>query len=142
VKIELFKGGVLNRTIVSSRSIGAGKRFISVGDPIQPDRRSDYRVKVTSTTNSAYTDTSNADFTITGPPPPSITVAAPNGGENWAAGTTQTINWTYAGNPGNYVRIELFKGGVLNRTIVGSRSIGVGEAVHIVGDPIHPGRRE
>ena len=42
--------------------------------------------------------------------PASITVTTPNGGENWAAGTTQTISWTYVGSPGTYVKIELFKG--------------------------------
>ena len=41
--------------------------------------------------------------------PPSITVSVPNGGEPWAAGTTQTIRWTYTGSPGTYVRIELYK---------------------------------
>ena len=127
VKIELFKGGVLNRTITSSRSIGTGGSG-SYSWPIPSTQAggSDYQVKVTSTTNSAYTDTSNANFTITGPPPPSITVTTPNGGENWAAGTTQTISWTYTGSPGTYVKIELFKGGVLNRTIISSRSIGTG----------------
>ena len=53
-------------------------------------------------------------------------MTTPNGGENWAAGTTQTISWAYAGSPGSYVEIELFKGGVLNRTIVSSRSVGSG----------------
>ena len=46
-----------------------------------------------------------------------IAVSAPNGGEVWAPGSTQTIRWIYAGNPGTYVKIELLKGGVLNRTI-------------------------
>jgi len=125
VKIELLKGGKLNLTIYNSRSIGtAGSGSYSW--PIRSTLAggSDYQVRVTSTTNSAYTDTSNANFTITGPPPPSITVTSPNGGENWAAGTTQTIQWTYSGNPGSYVKIELLKGGVLNRTIVSSVSKG------------------
>jgi hypothetical protein len=115
----------LNRTIISSRSIGSGGNgSYPWAIPSTQAGGSDYQVKVTSTSNSAYTDTSNPYFTITGPPPPSITVTSPNGGENWAAGTTQTISWTYAGSPGSYVKIELFKGGILNRTIISSVSIG------------------
>jgi precorrin isomerase len=125
VKIELLKGGVLNRTISSSRSIGtAGSGSYSWPIPSALAGGSDYQVRVTSTTNSVYTDASDGNFTITGPTPPSITVTSPNGGENWAAGSTQTIQWAYTGNPGSYVKIELLKGGVLNRTISSSRSIG------------------
>jgi Leucine-rich repeat (LRR) protein len=40
-------------------------------------------------------DTSDAVFTIR---PPSITVIAPNGSENWQVNTIQTINWTFEGN--------------------------------------------
>jgi len=87
---------------------------------------SDYTVKVTSTTNGVYTDTSNGNFTIVGPPPPTITVTSPNGGETWSAGSLYQIKWTYTGNPGAYVKIELLKGGVLNRTISTMASIGSG----------------
>ena len=59
-------------------------------------------------------------------PAPSITVTTPDGGETWPPGTTQTIRWTYSGSVGSYVRIELFKNGVLNRTISKSTSIGSG----------------
>ena len=115
VRIELLKGGVLNRTINSSRWIGGG----GIGSynwtvPTGQTLGSDYTIRVTSTTNAAYTDTSNNNFTIAGP---TITVALPNGGETWTRGTTNTIRWTYTGNPGNYLRIELWKAGTLNRTI-------------------------
>ena len=53
-------------------------------------------------------------------------MTVPNGGETWAAGTSQTILWTYTGNPGAAVRIELLKGGVLNLTIASSAVIGTG----------------
>jgi len=45
----------------------------------------------------------------------SITVNAPNGGENWQSGIDQTITWT--DNISENVKIELYKGGVLNSTI-------------------------
>ena len=47
------------------------------------------------------------DFTFAG-----ITVTSPNGGRSWKAGTTRTISWTYKGIPGDFVKIELLKGGL------------------------------
>ena len=34
-----------------------------------------------------------------------LTVTAPNGGETWHLGTTQTIRWSYAGDIGPTVKI-------------------------------------
>ncbi len=124
VKIELLKNGVLNRTItsyVSKGSNGIGSYNWTI--PSTQTLGTDFKVKITSTSNSNYTDTSGNNFTIN---PPSITVTSPNGGEVLSAGAVKTITWTYAGNPGAYVKIELYKGGVLNRTIISSISIGSG----------------
>jgi transcriptional regulator CtsR len=78
VKIELFKGGVLSRTISLSRPIGTGgSGSYSWAIPSTQVSGTDYRVKITSTTNAAYTDTSNAAFTIIGPPPPAPTLKSP-----------------------------------------------------------------
>jgi len=60
-----------------------------------------------------------ASFTIN-----SITVAVPNGGESWVRGKTYTISWTYTGNPGSSVKIELYKGGAYKSTIIASTPIG------------------
>lgn len=48
---------------------------------------------------------------------PYITVVTPNGGENWTRETTKTIKWSYTGDVGPYIKIELLKGGILNRVI-------------------------
>jgi hypothetical protein len=66
---------------------------------------------------------SDSDFTIAAP---TITVVSPNGGETWPVGSIQTIRWSYTGNPGSYLKIELLKGGAVNRTIVSSASKGRG----------------
>lgn len=50
----------------------------------------------------------------------SITVITPNGGENWAKGTTKTIKWSYIGNPGSKVKIELLRNGAFNKLISSS----------------------
>jgi len=124
VKVELLKGGVVNRTITSfapKGSGGTGSRNWTI--PANQTPGTDYRIRITSATNGAYTDTSDSDFTIAAP---TITVVSPNDGETLTAGTTQTIRWIYTGNPGSHVKIELLKGGVVNRIIRAFASKGSG----------------
>ncbi len=59
-------------------------------------------VKVSDAAGTVF-DTSNATFTIT--PPRTLTLTAPNGGQSWSEGTTQSITWTYTG-PIAYVAIS------------------------------------
>ena len=129
VKIELYKAGQFSRTISSYASIGSnGAGAYNWAVPSTQSSGGDYTVRITSTANSAYTDTSNEFFTINGPPPPSIAVTTPNGGETWSKSTRQTIRWTYTGNAGPYVKIELLKGGTVNRTITAYARTGNGGA--------------
>lgn len=53
-----------------------------------------------------------------------IKVASPNGAEKWIRGSTYTISWSYACNVSGTVRIELLKGGALNRTITTNAPLG------------------
>jgi len=62
----------------------------------------------------------------TAPTGPSITVTSPDGGERWKAGSTQTVSWTYTGDPGSQVKIELLKGGALDSVITAGTSTGSG----------------
>lgn len=59
-------------------------------------------VRVTSVFDTSVKGISSAPFTIT---PPYVKLTAPNGGEVWETGTSQTISWTYQG-VGN-IKIEL-----------------------------------
>lgn len=48
---------------------------------------------------------------------PYISVISPNGGEIWDKGTTHNINWKKEENVGPYVKIQLYKGGILSNNI-------------------------
>ena len=124
VKIELLKGGVVNRVIKFLAPKGTGGNgSCNWTIPANQTPGTDYRIRVTSTTYGGCTYTSDSDFTIA---TPTITVASPNSGETWSARSIQTIRWTYTGNPGSYVKIELLKGGFVNRTIASFASKGSG----------------
>jgi hypothetical protein len=112
VKIDLLKGGVLTKTLTSFAKASA--RSYSWKIPAIQTPGADYAIRITSKTDPALTDTSDTTFTVLGP---SVTLTSPDGGENWGPGTTQTIRWTYAGSPGTSLKIELLKGGILNRVI-------------------------
>lgn len=129
VKIELLKGGVLSNLIVAKTPVG--KRIVGFNEgtgsylweiPVNQVPGTDYQIRVTSTTRSSSTDTSDGKFSIVAPPPPppppTVTVTSPNGGESWQAGSTQTVRWSYTGDPGPNLNIDLLKGGVFNYQIV------------------------
>lgn len=51
-------------------------------------------------------------------------VLSPDGGEKWQVNTSYTIRWTYSGDLGPTVKIELLKGAMLDRLIVLRTPIG------------------
>jgi hypothetical protein len=112
VKIELWKDGFLYRVITSSTP-NDGSYIWSI--PYSVAIGNNYKVRIYSTTNPAYRDVSNNYYTIGG-----IYVKSPNGGEIWSRGTSHTISWTYYGNPGPNVKIELWKGSSLYKVITSS----------------------
>jgi len=125
VRIDLYKTGALQSTIASSVSVGSGgSGSYSWKIPSTQLPGSDYQIKVTSTTNAVYSDTSDNNFAITAPVTPSITVTAPNNGGTWKVNTTLQISWNYTGSPGTYVKIELMKGTSVVKTISSRASIG------------------
>jgi sarcosine oxidase gamma subunit len=79
--------------IVASTAASALSYAWTVPDAISTTAR----VKITDTTDSAVTDTSNADFKIRG----ALLVTAPNGGETWIVGAAQNITWTRTGSIAN-----------------------------------------
>lgn len=123
VKIELCKvsSGLIN-TIVNNRAIGIRSYNWSIPWDLVP--ADDYYIRISSILSPAIFDISDANFSVV---KPTITVVSPDGGEQWGAGTTHTINWTSTGTTGT-VKIELYKNGVFNRIISSNRAIGTGSS--------------
>jgi hypothetical protein len=89
VKLELFRYATLEGTITNSTPINSGTYSFLLPSTVTP--ATTYKIKITSNSNPATYDWSDAFFTITAPP--SITVTDPNGGENWNIGGTYPITW-------------------------------------------------
>jgi hypothetical protein len=114
VKVELLKAGVLNR-VISTSTANDGSQIWLI--PTTQTSGSDYTMRVTSTSYTSISDSSDAYFTIGSGATSAITVTSPDGGESWIPGAVYTITWTSTGSTGSYVKIELLKGGVLNKVI-------------------------
>ncbi len=122
VRLELYKGTKLDRTIVSSIGMGTGgSGTYKWTIPKIQTPGNDYKIRVTCTTNSTHTSESPAPFTIVAP---SLTLDAPNGGELFGAGDVVQISWSYVGDPGSRLRIELLKAGVRERVLASSWYVG------------------
>jgi len=113
VKIDLYKGGTLNQTIVSSTANDGSYTWTEVDTSLADG--TDYKVMVSSTDDSTVYGESD-EFRIV---EKSITVTEPTSSTVWARGFPADIAWTSTGTIGD-VKIDLYKGGTLNQTIVSS----------------------
>ena len=109
VRLELYKAGILNRTISVSTSNDGSKSWKI---PSTQALGNDYKIKITNLSNMTDYDFSDANFAISGP---SITVVIPNGGESWERRHTYTIKWNHIGSTGSHVKIELYRGDTLSQ---------------------------
>ena len=82
------------KTIVTGTNDVGGYSWSVPNDP-----STDAYVRITAHDSGSQTDQAknNASFNIVMPPPPSITITAPNGGENWTAGKSYDITWDSKG---------------------------------------------
>ncbi len=101
VHIQLLKGGAIYSTITNSTPIGSGQYNWNIG---RYAAGSTYTIKITSTTNSLYTDTSDAAFTISGAgcvysiSPTSIFFPVAGGTGNVNVTASAGCAWTAASN--------------------------------------------
>ncbi len=93
--------------------------------------------RISSISNPEVVDISNAFFTIL---QPSISVSAPNGGEDWAIGSSQNITWQSQNQEGD-VNIEASHDGGLTWSPVVANTQNDGEyAWTVTGPPTTQGR--
>ncbi len=112
VKIENFYSGVYDGTVTASTP-NDGSYTVMV--PADAQIRDDYRLRVTSLMTPADSDWSNNDFAVVANP----RVLNPSmWGMPWKRGSINTITW--ADFAGAKVRIRLYKGRSLSRTISAS----------------------
>jgi len=121
VNIEVLKGTSVLKVLpdIPIGSDGSGSYSMTI--PLSTPVGSEYQVRVTSAGNPVYSDASDDPFTISSP---TITVAAPNGGDTYLQGSTQTIQWDYTGDPGPTVKIEALRGDAVLATIASSYPLG------------------
>ncbi len=109
VRLLLWQGNVKLGDIARNIPIANGSFTWTVGNHSNGTAPvgSNYTVRI-RTEDGLFDDSNNGPFNIINP---SITLTAPNGGENWRLGNLQNIAWTSLGLSGN-VRLLLWKGAV------------------------------
>lgn len=111
VKIDLYKNGVFNTTIISSTpSTGSYNWTV----PYTVNTASDYRIRISGTSSSGIYDESDSDFEI----PRVFSMISPNGDEKWFKGIEKNILWK--DNIGENVKIHLYKNDVFYYEIAAS----------------------
>jgi len=89
VKLELSTNAGSTWTTLNASTANDGSESFTVPNTVTTQGR----VRVSSATNAAINDTSDGNFSIVAPPM-SITITAPNGGENWTVGNSHAITWS------------------------------------------------
>jgi len=116
VRIELYKGGVLERVIVASTPNDGSFDWTIPTDLVDG---TDYQIRISDASNPATYDDSDSFEISTSVVIDSITVTNPSSTTIWEIGSTHSITWTSTGTITD-VKIELYKGGVFEMDIVAS----------------------
>ena len=114
VTIEVLKGPAILKTLTGIPAGSGGYGSYSVRIPYTTPLGSDYRIRVSDPGYPGCTDTSDENFTIASP---TITVLTPSNGDNYARGSPLSMTWTYTGNPGPTVTIDVLKGTGILKTL-------------------------
>ena len=99
VKIEFSTNGGSTWQVIKDSEDDDGACYWQISNSVPPS--TNCLVKITHLMNGAW-DVSDAPFTLS---KPTLAINIPNGGENWPAGETHNITWSYSGNIQN-VKIE------------------------------------
>ncbi len=113
VKIRLYVNGVIVYNVVDSTPNDGSFPF-TVPDTLSPNT---YVLRVKTIDNLVYGD--SEPFSIAAEvSTPTINVTSPIPSSYWVSGLTYAITWDSTGNQNANVKIDLFKGGFLNSSIV------------------------
>ena len=122
VRIFLYKGGTYvgeifgNNAYIPIGTGGTGSKYwgIPLSEPTLP-AGDNYQIYIEYVCNPypCVPPNNMSGYFSLSTPPPTITITAPNGGEIWQRGTTQTVTWSYTGDPGNTLLIWLRKGSLV-----------------------------
>src|SRR5437867_842440 len=110
VKVEYSKDNFATPILITASTSAASLTYAWT---VPDDVSTTVKVRNTDLNDATVTSTSPANFSIKG----SLTITAPNGGESWPIGSTQTITWTKTGTMGN-VRLEYSTDGGTNYTVI------------------------
>ena len=127
VNIRLSRNGGTSWTTIISNTTNDGNQNWVVTGPATTQAR----IRVVSVATPDVFGESDANFSIV----QRITVTSPNGGENWAVGSTQTIIWTSKGVTGN-VNIQLSRNGGTSWTTIISNTTNDGNQNWVVTGPV------
>lgn len=100
VRIRFYNGWDIYTVIESTPNTGSYEWSVPY------DLSEECKIYVEDVAGPPYWDDTDGYFSIPMPPPPSIEVTSPNGGEAWVAGSTQTITWNASGLMNDTVNIE------------------------------------
>ena len=129
VSIGLYFDGTLESTISPDFENTGSYDFLVPSDITLSDN---YSIRISDSSNPEIYDESDSYFTISAP---SITVLAPNGGEEWETGATETIIWGSEHISGNTISIELYMNGVIESTI-SSQEVNTGSYLWLIPNNI------
>ena len=110
VRIDLVRSGSVVET-VTSRTDNDGLYYWIIADHLSG---TDCKIKISDWQEPLIYDQSLSEFTIS----PAIKVTYPNTSMIWRQITTERITWDSYGNVGQDVRIDLYKAGLFETTIV------------------------
>src|SRR5207302_806245 len=126
VKLEYSKDNFVAdvRVITASAANTGSYNWVVPDDPTTTAR-----VRVSDVNDGTVLDTSDAVFRIEG----FFTVTAPNGGEFWPVGSTQTISWVSGGTVPN-VKLEYSVDNFATSTVIAASAPNTGSYVWAVPD--------
>ena len=105
VKLKLWQNGVFTGVYLTGIEANDGSFTWTIPAVVSPG--SGYKIQI-YTPDYSYSDFSDNFFTVA---PKPLELSSPNGGEQWQAGSAQTITWNGA-TAGPWVKLRLWRNGV------------------------------